>query len=618
MYSVIVLSLLFCSGQCNTGGLAYAEEGITPTRVRTPVGQSLARPSPTGTMPIEGQPASLSGWFNIVWGDGPGGATEMIYTLTDDNGQTTTLFLDEAFSQSVGGVLSFDRQRVNVEGVWGSSLSGSGRDPVTGLYVTSISLPRSPDTGALSEEVFPAVTGNRPFVTIMCKFSDYAVEPQNLAYFTGMYANTRPGLDHFWREASYNNLNIAGSTASGWYGLPHTEAYYPATNPDGLYLLADDCIAAANPTVNFSLYSGINMMFNYDWYDGWAWGGSRTMTLDGVTKSWSITWEPPWAYEDISVIQHEMGHGFGLPHSSGAYGATYDNAWDVMSKDRYNCAAATDPTYGCIAQGTISYHKDKDGWIPAVQKKTVASGTATTIILEQLDLPETTNYLMAQIPIAGSATHFYTVEARRLTGYDSKLAGAAVIIHEVDTTRTRPAYVVDSDLNGVTSDAGAMWVVGETFTDGTNNIRVRVDSATATGFQVTIANNTALPLPNNVPVNQTMTAGPNPQSSWHYFYVDIPSGMTNLVIDLYNLTADLDLYVRQGSKPDVATYNCRPWNSGTVSESCSFSSPTPGTWWIGVNNWSIGTISYTVRAKWVEVVDQFPWELFYPAFIKKD
>jgi M6 family metalloprotease-like protein len=387
---------------------------------------------------------SSSGHFNIVWGDGKEGETQTLYTLTEDTGQVTPLLLDESLSRSMGGVLQFDRKRVNV-----------------------------------------------PWVSIMCKFIDFADEPKDLAYFTGMYANTEPGMDHYWRELSYNTVNIAGSSAFGWFVLPQPESYYNPTDTTGgtnLNLLANDCIGAADSSVDFSPYSGINMMFNTDFDNGYAWGGSRWMTLDGVTKVWSVTWEPPWGYSTISVIAHEMGHGFGLPHSSGAYGQTYDNAWDVMSKDRYNCAAATDPIYGCMAQHTISYHKDILGWIPAGQKFTAASGTRTTITLEQLALPETTNYKMAQVPINGSSTNFYTVEVRRQTGYDTKVAGNAVIIHEVDTTRSRPAYVVDPDLNGVTGDAGAMWVVGETFIDETNNIAVIVKSATATGFEVTIEN----------------------------------------------------------------------------------------------------------------------------------
>ena len=61
-------------------------------------------------------------------------------------------------------------------------------------------------------------------------------------------------------------------------------------------------------------------------------------------------------------------------------------------------------------------------------------------------------------PLPGS-TRFYTVETRRLAGYDAKLPGHAVIIHFVDTTRSdRDAQVIDPDANGNPDDAGAMWL----------------------------------------------------------------------------------------------------------------------------------------------------------------
>jgi hypothetical protein len=188
-----------------------------------------------------------------------------------------------------------------------------------------------------------------------------------------------------------------------------------------------------------------------------------------------------------------MGHGFGLPHSCYNPINVYDNAWAVMSQDRYNCAADHDPIYGCIGQHTISYHKDILGWIPSGQEYTAANGTAT-ITLEQLALPATGNYKMAKIPIGGSSTHFYTVEARRLIGYDVKLPGAAVVIHEVDTTREEPAHVV-----GGNGNMGAKWVAGQTFTDTPNKISVSVLSATATGFQVSISLNPAPPKKGGLP-----------------------------------------------------------------------------------------------------------------------
>ena len=424
---------------------------------------------------------SLTGWFSIVWGDSDQGVSLARYMLSDDTGKVSELTLDESQVASLGGVLALDRKYVSLAGVLDETTAG--------LKVTSISLASQPGTDALGGGVSQAVTGSKPWISVMCRFSDFLVEPKTLSFFQGMYSNVKGGLDHYWREQSNDIVNVAGSTAYGWVALPHPEIYYNPTDSQGgtnLDLLANDCLGAVDANVNFAPYSGINMMFNTNFDNGFAWGGTKYMTLDGVTKVWSITWEPTWGYDNVSVIAHEMGHGFGLPHSSGNYGNPYDNAWDVMSQDRYNCAAATDPTYGCLAQHTIAYYKYILGWVSPAERYMASISSKATINLEQLAMPTTSDYKLAQIPIGGSSTHFYTVEARRKVGYDIKLPGNAVIIHEVDTSRGIPAHVLDVDLNGNTSDAGTMWIAGETFTDIPNGITVRVDAATATGFQVTI------------------------------------------------------------------------------------------------------------------------------------
>jgi hypothetical protein len=120
-------------------------------------------------------------------------------------------------------------------------------------------------------------------------------------------------------------------------------------------------------------------------------------------------------------------------------------------------------------------------------------GSSHTITLERIAQPVSDSYLMAQIPIGESSARFYTVEARIFAGYDDNVPGEAVVIHDVDTTRDRPAQVVDPDGNGDPNDGAAMWTPGETFTDSANQISVTVDAATATGFQVTITNVSSAP-----------------------------------------------------------------------------------------------------------------------------
>ena len=94
--------------------------------------------------------------------------------------------------------------------------------------------------------------------------------------------------------------------------------------------------------------------------------------------------------------------------------------------------------------------------------------------------------MIARIPLPGWTDRFYTVEARRTVSYDSALPRDAVIIHDLDTTRSVPALLIDSDANGNTRDLGAMWLPGERFSDAASGVSVTVDRSTATGFVVTI------------------------------------------------------------------------------------------------------------------------------------
>jgi hypothetical protein len=445
------------------------------------------------------QQAILEGWFHIIWYDGPPGSgiKGEIYVLIDDQGQEYRLQLDLKLTEPFGGVLALNRKRVKlvVEQAPGSL---GQQEPVR---VLSIQL------GAGAMAGVEPVAGPQPWVNLLCKFGDVSAEPQPLSYFTGLMSNTYPGLDHYWREVSFNNINIVGSDSQPWRVLPQPRSYYVYdkngdgdTNDPGeadLTPLFNDCVSIHDASVYFPNFVGINLMFN-DLLDCCAWGGSRTATLDNVTKTYRVTWEPPWGYGNQGVMAHEMGHGWGWPHSSGAYGATYDSRWDVMS-DIWNTCPPTDPTYGCVGQGTISYHKDLGAWVPSARKFVPTLNTVTTIEIDRLNQPgSSTNYLMARIPIIGSS-QFYTVEARRFIGYDNKVPAEAIVIHHVDSTRASDAWVVDADgnLNGVClipdedancdpDDAGAQWTPGETYTDAANAIQIRVNSITATGFSVTI------------------------------------------------------------------------------------------------------------------------------------
>ncbi len=488
-----------------------------------------------GMSPVLAEPEiageRFSGVLNVLDGDGAPGSDlppQTLVTLTMDGGEVLALDFD-GVAQLSGDWRALRGQRVSVNGRAAPAEGLTPNEAPALLRVESLRL----EDGALAPQSPQAQLGSKPWVTIACRFSDIPTETQPLSYFTHMYDNSIGRLDHYFREISYNQMNVAGSAAYGWFVLPHTNAYYTGLVSNGNYssmlnALANDCTAQANAVVNFNPFTGINLMFNAA-FGPYAWGGSLSIILDD-RNFFYMTWEPPWGLNDITVIKHEMGHGYGLPHSSGMYGATYDNSWDVMSDSWKGCWNNFDDfTYGCMGQGTISYHRDRLGWIPANQKTTVAYKQSAAITLDWLEKESTSNQRMAVIPIYGT-NKYYTVEGRGYAytpglnpwpGYDEKFddwlhafGDRAIVIHEIDPNRAdgRPANVVDIDLNGVIGDDGSIFKVGETYNSG-GGIMVSVLSATVTGFTVRIGNN-AGPFDKSAPANSATGQAVDLTLSW--------------------------------------------------------------------------------------------------------
>ena len=186
------------------------------------VGVLVSTFNPGSLSPAQAQQAgaeSLSGWLSTVWGDGRDGSlVRELHRLNTDDGRSVPLLLDASAVNAAGGLPALDGKWITVHGAW--LQAPNAQSAARTFQVTSIAaLPEADSASA-------AVNGSQKWITIMCKFQGNTSEPNPLSFFQNMYINAYPGLDHYWREQSYNLINTVGSTASGWYTLPRPRSYY--------------------------------------------------------------------------------------------------------------------------------------------------------------------------------------------------------------------------------------------------------------------------------------------------------------------------------------------------------------------------------------------------------
>nr|WP_298127641.1 hypothetical protein [uncultured Pseudoxanthomonas sp.] len=375
--------------------------------------------------------------------------------------------------------------------------SSSARSVIDTIVPTGRVPQRAKSVGADGRVMAAApVLGATRWVTLMCKFADIESEQKPRAYFQEQYGNAPGQLGHYWSEVSYGQVNLAGSTAHGWYTLPQPRAAYLTTTNGKqkaqLSTLFADCAAAADAEVDFSNIQGVNLMFNGE-LDGNAWGGGACATLDGVYTCTRVTWSPPWSFANLAPLAHEMGHGYGLPHSNNSDGDsdTYDNPWDLMSDAWRN--ATSDTTYGLLPKHINMYQRERLGWLPPSRKRTIAADNRDMqeFVLDAASLVQTTNAQLVVLAMPSQPdpykTVIYTLEARRRTGtYEAKLAGDAVIIHKLEDYGI--AYSIDRDVPAATlsSNEGSMLKVGGRWNTPDDLHWVEVVSATANGFVVRV------------------------------------------------------------------------------------------------------------------------------------
>ncbi len=81
---------------------------------------------------------------------------------------------------------------------------------------------------------------------------------------------------------------------------------------------------------------------------------------------------------------------------------------------------------------------------------------------------------------------------------------------------------------------------------------------------------------------------------WKYYRITTPANAARLKVTLTKLRADVDLYLRKGSRPQQFEYNKRSNRIGKLSETITIKNPGKNVWYIGAYGSAKG--KYTVKA----------------------
>ncbi|WAZ19276.1 hypothetical protein STRCI_000313 [Streptomyces cinnabarinus] len=294
-----------------------------------------------------------------------------------------------------------------------------------------------PESAAGGQAAVYRPGGPTPWAVLMCKFSDVAAQPQEAPFFEDLFTMAgagKGGMADYWRDMSGGAISLTGSTVFGWFTLELSLATartwtWPGARTD----LVRACVEAADTAVDFSAFQGIIALLNAP-IDS---GSSMRQVLkvgDGEQEFGLVNLDPGAWFNTFAA--HEMGHGYGLPHSFSDEPAfsEYGDGWDIMSAETFGGRSPTHthPRFAKSGPALCGVYQDRLGWFRGNEKLDLSSlGRGATFTLSALDKPPP-GIRLIRIRL-GSSTQYYAVELRmpQATGWDSGIDRPGVLVRHV-------------------------------------------------------------------------------------------------------------------------------------------------------------------------------------------
>lgn len=322
---------------------------------------------------------------------------------------------------------------------------------ITGRAAKTRSHNHSLDTGP--------VNGVRKALVLLVDFSDKRATQSKSHFSNLMFSTSSNSMRKYYREVSYNNLDVQGEVAgtgptSGWFRALRAKRYYTNNDygfgsyPKNAQKLVEELIDLAAPHVNFANYdnSGDGIVESLVIVCAGVGGEQSANKSDFWSHKWSIS---PKAVDGVTVnryfmapengkvgvMAHELGHLLmGWPDLYDTdYSSRGTGKWDLMAGGSWNDGGDTPahPTAWC---------KIKAGWITP----TVIFNVEQAINL----LPYADNPQVYKLPIgATNSKEYFLLSNRNKRGFDQHLPGEGMIIEHIDNNKMSNSddshYLVD-------------------------------------------------------------------------------------------------------------------------------------------------------------------------------
>jgi hypothetical protein len=318
-----------------------------------------------------------------------------------------------------------------------------------------------------------------PWAVLLCRYSDVATETRPPDYYQDLFTrNGTGGVVDYWRQVTYGGLDLTGSRVFGWMPMSHSTAEIGGLIfPGGRSTLAQwGRAAAAAAGIDLTPYRSVLIIQNF---------GPDHGAIGLLTDVVVVHTNP--ALCEFGFICHEMGHGFGLPHSFAAnpdFG--YGDGWDLMSfaTTTFQFPVTFRDSSGSATVGLNARNLTKLGVLESSRRwSPPGPDFSATLVLDPLNQPTVGNHGPLVVEFPPSATRparpdasTWTVELHQKAGWDQGIWEDAVTIHQIRT-------------DGVSYLQPAIWsrfVAGQQFTLPAPEIHVNVTAIAANPTTATL------------------------------------------------------------------------------------------------------------------------------------